>query len=73
MGRRKPRPQSKARGNIEILFVKDKNASDTLYIAGLAALNTANTMPEETLLAFSDQERRQRPPKSPSTVNPLAA
>ena len=33
---------------------KDKNASDTLYIAGLAAPNTVNTMPEETLLAFAD-------------------
>jgi transaldolase len=33
---------------------KDKAASDTLYIAGLAAPNTVNTMPEETLLAFAD-------------------
>jgi transaldolase len=33
---------------------KDKNASDTMYIAGLAAPNTVNTMPEETLLAFAD-------------------
>jgi transaldolase len=33
---------------------KDKNASDTLYIAGLAAPNTVNTMPEPTLLAFAD-------------------
>jgi transaldolase len=33
---------------------KDKNASDTLYISGLAAPNTVNTMPEETLLAFAD-------------------
>jgi transaldolase len=33
---------------------KDKNASDTLYIAGLAAPNTVNTMPEATLLAFAD-------------------
>ena len=33
---------------------KDKSASDTLYIAGLAAPNTVNTMPEETLLAFAD-------------------
>ena len=31
---------------------KDKSASDTLYIAGLAAPNTVNTMPEETLLAL---------------------
>ena len=33
---------------------KDKNASDTLYIEGLAAPNTVNTMPEDTLLAFGD-------------------
>jgi transaldolase len=33
---------------------KDKTASDTLYIGGLAAPNTVNTMPEETLLAFAD-------------------
>lgn len=33
---------------------KDKNASDTLYIDGLAAPNTVNTMPEGTLLAFAD-------------------
>jgi len=32
---------------------KDKNASDTLYIEGLAAPNTVNTMPEDTLLAFA--------------------
>ena len=33
---------------------KDKAASDTLYIAGLAAPNTVNTMPEDTLLAFAE-------------------
>ena len=33
---------------------KDKSASDTLYIAGLAAPNTVDTMPEDTLLAFAD-------------------
>jgi transaldolase len=33
---------------------KDKNASDTLYISALAAPNTVDTMPEETLLAFAD-------------------
>ena len=33
---------------------KDKSASDTLYISGLAVPNTVNTMPEETLLAFAD-------------------
>ncbi len=31
---------------------KDPNASDFLYIGALAAPNTVNTMPEETLLAF---------------------
>jgi transaldolase len=36
---------------------KDKDASDTLYISGLAAPNTVNTMPEETLLAFADHGR----------------
>jgi transaldolase len=33
---------------------KDKAASDTLYVAGLASPNTVNTMPEGTLLAFAD-------------------
>jgi transaldolase len=33
---------------------KDKNAPDTMYIEGLAAPNTVNTMPEPTLLAFGD-------------------
>jgi transaldolase len=33
---------------------KDKSASDTLYISALAAPNTVNTMPEQTLLAFAD-------------------
>lgn len=33
---------------------KDPAAPDTLYVAGLAAPNTINTMPEETLLAFAD-------------------
>ncbi|WP_234730395.1 transaldolase [Acidocella facilis] len=33
---------------------KDKAAPDTLYIDGLAAPNTVNTMPEATLLAFAD-------------------
>ncbi len=34
--------------------VKDPAAPDTLYVTALAAPNTVNTMPEETLLAFSD-------------------
>jgi transaldolase len=33
---------------------KDKRATDTLYIEGLAAPNTVNTMPEDTLRAFAD-------------------
>ncbi len=33
---------------------KDKSASDTLYVAGLAAPNTINTMPEATLKAYAD-------------------
>jgi transaldolase len=33
---------------------KDPNASDVLYIEALAAANTVNTMPENTLLAFAD-------------------
>jgi len=33
---------------------KDPRASDVLYIGALAAPNTVNTMPEETLLAFGE-------------------
>ena len=33
---------------------KDPKASDVLYITALAAPDTINTMPEETLLAFAD-------------------
>ncbi len=33
---------------------KDPRAPDTLYIGALAAPNTVNTMPEETLLEFAD-------------------
>ncbi len=36
---------------------KDPTASDVLYIEGLAAPCTIDTMPEETLLAFSDHGR----------------
>ena len=36
---------------------KDPKASDTLYISGLAAPDTVNTMPEATLLAFADHGR----------------
>jgi transaldolase len=34
--------------------VKDPSAPDTLYVTALAAANTVNTMPEETLLALAD-------------------
>jgi transaldolase len=37
---------------------KDKSASDSLYIEGLAAPNTVNTMPEGTLLAFAKHGSR---------------
>jgi transaldolase len=37
---------------------KDENASDTLYVDGLAAPNTINTMPDATLLAFADHGAR---------------
>lgn len=40
---------------------KDPNASDTLYISGLAAPDTVNTMPEATLLAFADHGRVPTP------------
>jgi len=33
---------------------KDPRASDDLYVRGLAAPNTINTIPEKTLLAFAD-------------------
>ncbi len=33
---------------------KDPKASDVLYVAGLAAPDTIDTMPEETLLAFAE-------------------
>jgi transaldolase len=33
---------------------KDPKSPDTMYVAALAAPNTVNTMPDETLLAFAD-------------------
>jgi len=36
---------------------KDPKASDVLYISALAAPNTINTIPEETLLAFGEHGR----------------
>jgi transaldolase len=40
---------------------KDPKASDVLYIGALAAPNTVNTMPEETLIAFGDHGRVSGP------------
>jgi transaldolase len=37
-----------------ITGTKDPKASDVLYIKALAAPDTSNTMPEETLLACTD-------------------
>ena len=39
---------------------KDPQASDVLYIGALAAPNTVNTIPEETLLAFDAHGRVER-------------
>ncbi|MBP1633426.1 MAG: transaldolase, partial [Acidobacteria bacterium] len=36
---------------------KDPNASDVLYVEGLVAPNTIDTLPEETLVAFADHGR----------------
>jgi transaldolase len=41
---------------------KDAEASDVLYIENLAAPNTVNTMPENTLHAFADHGRAQAIP-----------
>jgi len=40
---------------------KDPEASDTLYIEGLAAPDTINTMPDKTLLAFADHGKVGEP------------
>jgi transaldolase len=40
---------------------KDPQASDVLYMAALAAPNTVNTVPEETLLAFAEHGSVDRP------------
>ena len=40
---------------------KDPEASDVLYVEGLAAPDTVNTMPEATLLAFADHGEVTRP------------
>jgi transaldolase len=47
---------------------KDPSAPDTLYIEGLAAPNTVDTMPEETLLAFADHGRVGNPLAPRATV-----
>ena len=39
---------------------KDPNAPDTLYVQALAAPDTINTLPEQTLLAFADHGRIER-------------
>jgi len=56
-----PRWQKLARAGVQpqrLLWAstgtKDPQASDVLYIRALAAPDTINTMPEETLLAFAD-------------------
>ena len=40
---------------------KDPSASDVLYVSSLAAPNTVDTMPEETLLAFAAHGDVERP------------
>jgi transaldolase len=40
---------------------KDPQASDVLYMGALAAPNTVNTVPEETLLAFANHGEVDRP------------
>jgi transaldolase len=39
---------------------KDPRAPDTLYVGALAAPNTINTIPEETLSHFADRRSRRR-------------
>ena len=40
---------------------KDPQASDVLYMGALAAPNTVNTVPEETLIAFANHGTVDRP------------
>jgi transaldolase len=53
---------------------KDAHASDVLYVRALAAPLTVNTMPEQTLLAFSDHGEIERflEPESPESLAVLA-
>lgn len=44
---------------------KDPDASDILYVDGLAAPDTVNTMPENTLLAYADHGPEDPPMLSP--------
>jgi transaldolase len=39
---------------------KDPQSPDTLYVQALAAADTINTLPEETLLAFADHGHIER-------------
>ena len=43
---------------------KDPQASDVLYMGALAAPNTVNTVPEETLLAFANHGQVDKPMRS---------
>ena len=54
---------------------KDPEASDVLYVEGLAAPLTINTMPDKTLLAFADhgQVRKPLPPDGGDAEEVLAA
>ncbi|GLQ88183.1 transaldolase [Dyella flagellata] len=53
---------------------KDPNASDVMYIENLIAPLTVNTMPEKTLLAFSDHGKAERlmPLDDPGIAGTLA-
>jgi transaldolase len=54
---------------------KDPSASDILYVAGLVAPNTVNTMPEATLLAFAEHGSADEPlsPDGVAAAQMLAA
>ena len=54
---------------------KDPEASDVLYVEGLAAPLTINTMPDKTLLAFADhgEVREPLPPDGGDAEEVLAA
>ncbi|MBK5117458.1 MAG: transaldolase, partial [Thermoleophilia bacterium] len=53
---------------------KDPALSDTMYVTALAAPDTINTMPEETVLAFADHGELTGPlSAAPEPVDALAA